>query len=322
VLIVGTEIYGLAGLRIVSDFRLRGLQGYTDKIAPEGEILIRRARIPEGLALATATLRNGDLSGTYNGREVLLEFPTAGRFLVRSGNEILVDPAPSSDDGDVRSYLLGTAFGVLCHQRGITPLHASAINVTDGFVAFVGDSGAGKSTLAAALARRGHQVVADDVCFLRVDSNGDIRAWPGVARIRLWEAAMQILGCDGPGIEQEILGYNKYFIPVVQPRNLNQPRRLRRVYVLNDTLSATNSVTRLQGSATLEVLLQNVYRMGLAEYLGYKPNAFKVCTKAACQVSVFRFSRPKDFDALEETVEFLENHLHDTGRDHCTSKQS
>jgi hypothetical protein len=56
--------------------------------------------------------------------------------------------------------------------------------------------------------------------------------------------------------------------------------------------------------------------------LGYKPNAFKVCTRAACQVSVFRFSRPKDFDALEETVEFLENHLHDTGRDHCTSKQS
>jgi len=320
---VGTEVYGLAGLRIVSDFRLRGLQRYTDEVKAGGEVVIRRACIPERLALATATLRKGELSGKYNGNEVLLEFPTAGRFLVRSGKEILVDPAPSSDDGEVHSYLLGTAFGVLCHQRGITPLHASAINVTDGFVAFVGESGAGKSTLAAALARRGHQVVADDVCFLRADSKGHIKLWPGIARLRLWEAAMQALGCEGPGIERERHGYNKYFIPVVQPKTLYQPRRLRRIYELNDTPSSpTKTVASLRGVATVEVLMQNIYRLGLAECLGYKPHAFKVCAAAALQVSVFRFNRPKDLNALEESVAFLEDHLHDKRHDSCTSEPS
>lgn len=309
---VETEVYQLAGLRIVSDFRLPGLQCYRDEIAANGDVVIRRARIPEGLPSMTATFREWRHSGRYNGKEVLLEFLTVGRFLVRCGKEILVDPAPASDDGEVRSFLLGTAFGVLCHQRGITPLHASVIDIADGFVAFIGESGVGKSTLAAALARRGHQVVADDVCFLQTDTEHNIKAWPGIARIRLWEAAIQALGCDGPGVERERHGYNKYFIPVVQPQNLKQPRRLRRVYELHDSPSgSTKVVTSLRGSAKVEVLMQNVYRLGVAERLGYKPYAFKVCSAAARHVPVFRFSRPKDFNALEETVAFLEQHLHD-----------
>jgi len=311
---VGTDaqVYGLAGLRIVSDFQLRGLQSHTDKVAADGEVVIRRACIPEGAALATATFHHGQPSGTYNGKEVLLEFPTAGRFLVRSGKEIVVDPAPGAFESEVRAYLLGTAFGVLCHQRGITPLHASAIDITDGFVAFVGESGAGKSTLAAALARRGHQVVADDVCFLQLDRKRHIKAWPGIARIRLWEAAVRALGCDGAGVEPEMHGYNKYFIPVRQPRNLNRPRHLTRVYELHDAPSdATKLITRLKGVAAVEVLMQNVYRLGLAERLGYKHHVFRVCAATACYVPVFRFSRPKDFTVLEDTVEFLEDHLRD-----------
>jgi hypothetical protein len=212
---------------------------------------------------------------------------------------------------------------VLCHQRGITPLHASAIDIADGFVAFVGESGAGKSTLAAALARRGRQVVADDVCFLQLEGEHDIKAWPGVAQIRLWEAAMQALGYGGPEVERELHGYNKYFIPVLQPRSLNPPRRLRRVYELHDALDGpTKLVTRLQGAAAVEVLLQNVYRLGHAERLGYKPYTFKVCSAAARRVQVFRLSRPKDFNALGETVEFLEDHLHETSLDRCTNKHS
>jgi hypothetical protein len=121
-------------------------------------------------------------------------------------------------------------FSVLCHQRGITPLHASAIDVADGCVAFVGGSGAGKSTLAAALAARGHQVVADDVCFLRLGERGEVQAWPGVVRMRLWQDSMAVLGLGGPGIERIWRGFDKYFVPIGPPQNPFGPRRLRRVY--------------------------------------------------------------------------------------------
>src|SRR5262249_20309363 len=153
---------------IVSDFPLNGLPTRRDKAAAQHEVVIRRA-LPEAMPSAA------------NREEVLLDFPDAGRFLVRNGNEILIEPA-SSSDSEIGVYLLGTAFGVLCHQRGIPPLHASAIDVADGCVAFVGETGAGKSTLVAALAARGHEVIADDVCFLRLGDKGEVQVWPGVRR--------------------------------------------------------------------------------------------------------------------------------------------
>ena len=305
---VDTTAYRLAGLRITSDLPLPGLAPRRGEISIGDEIVIRRASVPESLSSVDVAFPEGQC----NENELLLNIPEVARYLLRGGNEILVDQARASSDGDVCAYILGTLFGVLCHQRGIPPLHASAIDVADGCVAFVGEAGAGKSTLAAALAARGHQVIADDVCFLQLSDKGDVQAWPGVNRIRLWEDAMAILGCYGPEAERELRGWNKYLIPVRPPRNPLEPRRLRRVYELRATPDGgAASVTRLQGAAAIEVLMQNVYRLGLAEYMGYKPAAFVVCAAAARDVPVFRFSRPFGFSTLREGIECLENHLRD-----------
>ena len=72
-------------------------------------------------------------------RKYYLILQEVGRFLLRAGREIQIDLAPSSNHDEVRAYLLGAVFGALCHQRGITPLHASVTDAADGCVAFVGD---------------------------------------------------------------------------------------------------------------------------------------------------------------------------------------
>jgi hypothetical protein len=64
------------------------------------------------------------------------------------------------------SYLLGPVLGLLLRLRGITCLHASAVTFGGSSVVFVGSEGAGKSTTAAALARRGHAVLSDDIVAL------------------------------------------------------------------------------------------------------------------------------------------------------------
>ena len=308
---MGMVIYRLSGLRIASHFPLFGVQVCQTETGRACDVQIRCGRIPKGFASATARFCNGkgQHSGRYNGKELLLEFPKVGRFLLRAGEEILMDLAPSADKDEVRAYLLGVVFGALCHQRGITPLHASAIDVVDGCATFVGDSGAGKSTLVAALARRGHSVITDDVCFLQTGPDGDTQVWPGISRIRLWEDAKSALGFDGPGVEREIHEYNKYFIPIGPPRNPIQPRRLRRVYQLHRVSTGAPALTRLHGAAAVEVLMQNVYASRLAECLGSKPHAFIACTVAARDVPVFRFSRPWDIAALSRGAEMLENHL-------------
>jgi hypothetical protein len=296
-----TAFYELGGLRIVSDFPLFGLQACQNEVEVDFDVAFRCAPIPEQIASAVAK------SGTYN--EILLDIPAVARFLLRAGKEILMDLAPSADDDEVLSYLLGVVFGVLCHQRGITPLHASAIDIADGCVAFVGASGAGKSTLIATLAQQGHEIIADDVCFLQLGTNGEVQAWPGISRIRLWEDTRAALGFDGPGVEREVHGDNKYFVPVCPPRNPTQSRLLRRVYQLHRVPNGIAKVTRLHGADAVEALMQNVYPPSLAP-LCYQRHAFIACAAASRGAPVFRFSRPWDLGALGEVAEMLESHLH------------
>jgi hypothetical protein len=92
-----------------------------------------------------------------------------GRFLIKGGHEITFDLDAGADERDAVVYVLGSAFGILLHQRGHLVLHASAIAVGSGAVIFCGPSGAGKSTLAAALLRQGYPFIADDVCHIGFD---------------------------------------------------------------------------------------------------------------------------------------------------------
>jgi hypothetical protein len=300
--------YRLGGLRIASDLPLVGLPVCRHEAKARCDVVIRCAPFPADIA--TAKFLDGDYSGTYNGKDVVLARAAAGRFLVRAGKEILIEQALNDDDA--RAYLLGAVFGALCHQRGITPLHASAIDVADSCVAFVGESGAGKSTLVAALARRQHEIISDDECYLQLGTKGEVQAWPGLSRIRLWEDAKTALGFDGPGVTRAMQGYDKYFVPIHPPRNPIKSRSLRRVYQLHRVARGVAHITRLHGADAVEVLMQNVYPAGFAERLGYQSHVFRVCTAIARDVPVFRFSRPWDFAALDQGIALLESHLRTT----------
>jgi len=112
-----------------------------------------------------------------------LNVPAVAAFLIRNGNEIIVQPEPGIDEASVRVFLLGSAMGVLMFQRQHLVLHGNAVQVGDGCLVCVGPSGAGKSTLAAALMQRGHKLLADDV----VPVNAQCEALPGFPRIKLWQ---------------------------------------------------------------------------------------------------------------------------------------
>jgi len=296
--------YRLADLRIVSELSLSGLL-YDDN-APIAEVVtIRRASVP-------VTLSPAPDNSQYDGKAFLLTIPNVARYLIRDGREILVDQDRSADKNDVRAYLMGSAFGTLCHQRGILPLHSAAIDVQDGCIALAGPSGAGKSTVAAALHARRHQVIADDVTFLQLTRQGAVHAWPGIRRIRLWQDALIALGCNGPGIDREYRGYNKYLVPTRPLADPFTPRHLRAVYQLaTSATDKASSITLIEGASAIESLLQNVYCASSAECMHRKSDVFKFCLAIAKQVPIFRFSRPVDFQALFDGVELLVQHMHD-----------
>ena len=179
----------------------------------------------------------------------------------------------------------------------------------------MGESGAGKSTLVAALAARGYQVISDDVCFLQLGSIGYVQSWRPHSNSPVGGCNggrdKEVLGCRQPGVERELRGYNKFLIPTQSPPHPESPR-LQRIYQLCAAPKGDPaSVNRLQGAGAVEVLIQNVYRLGLAERVGQKPAAFLVCATTARNVRVFRFSRAMGFDILPQGVKLLEDHMRD-----------
>ncbi len=93
---------------------------------------------------------------------------------------------------DAVTFLTGPVLGYVLRARGDLALHASASIVGGRAVGFVGPGGAGKSTLAAALTRRGHPLLTDDVLALRM--RGD--AWmaqPAAPHAKLWDDSARLL---------------------------------------------------------------------------------------------------------------------------------
>ena len=80
--------------------------------------------------------------------------------------------------------------------RGVTCLHASAVAFGRFAAAFVGGAGAGKSTTAAALARRGHAVVSDDIVAL-AERDGAFFVLPAYPYLCLWPDSVKLLYGSG-----------------------------------------------------------------------------------------------------------------------------
>lgn len=308
------QTYALAGLHIASEIPLPNTLRCHSPAAFEDTVVVRHAKVPDALPAGNAYTEGTYLKVQQDSDNLLIRIPSVGRFLMRGKNEILIEAEPKVSDNDISAYLLGTVFGALCHRKGVVPLHASAIDVEGGCVAFAGHSGAGKSTHAAALGERGYQVISDDVCFLRQGKDGSILVWPGIGRIRLWSDSLEALNVDKSSVEREVRRYDKFLVPVAPPEEPFAPRRLLRLYQLAVLPEGqTPSIVQLQGAKSIELIVPNVYRLNLAEYLGAKPAIFSLCTAIARQVPIYEFRRPKSFDALPTALDVLEHHLRDAG---------
>jgi hypothetical protein len=234
--------------------------------------------------------------------EGFLEWEPAGAVRVLDGCEVVVDPVEGADAAALRTFLLGPALGVLLTQRGLTALHASAVELGGRAVAFAGEAGEGKSTLAAALHDRGHPVVADDILAVRVES-GTASVAPGIPELKLWPDALERFG-DEPGELQRVrTGYDKRRLPTPD-RFPDRWLELAAVYVLDEGREL--AVEELgPADATIELIRHSWAARSLH---GTAP-AQRLASYAAVveAVPVRRLRRPRSLAAVGRLAEFVED---------------
>lgn len=242
-----------------------------------------------------------------------MTIPRIARYRMDGGRRIVVDRRVDTslgcDPGDVRLYLLGTAFGTLLHQRQWLPLHVSALATPSGAWAFTGASGAGKSTLAAWLHHdRGWPLISDDVAVVKPE---ETRPWlyPGPPRLKLWKDALAMLGIGTQGLVRDLSRADKYHL--IQHRGFQAvPLPLTGLVVLERAEPGEHAVLeKLHGVAAFQAVMASLYRPELARAFQVPQSLMRHVADLAQRVQIYRFRRPLSLHDMTPVLSPLIAHI-------------
>jgi hypothetical protein len=301
------HFYCISGLSVSSEIVLPGMSAAAaGRRRPD--VAIRRGPVP-------ATLDGAQKLGpTWQiaGNQFLLHVPKVARFLLSGGREITFEAEPGADDGDIPLYLLGTAYGILLHQREQIVLHASAVRVNGKAILFCGPSGAGKSTLAAALAQRGYPFITDDFCAVTVTEDGSPMVHPDGRQLKLWAQAIEKLDLKGRSGARVRSRLEKFYVDPGETHAAALP--LGALYALREArpplapgIAPTNAVD------AAVILRRMAYRPRLVNRMGQRVNYFHAATTIANKAGIYYLTRALDFAVMPDVVAELERHWREIG---------
>jgi hypothetical protein len=184
------------------------------------------------------------------------------RFAIRAdGSELWADWPEGYSLEDAATYLVGPVMGYVLRLKGVTPLHASAIEIEERAIAIVGAPGAGKSTTAAAFAHMGHGVLSDDVAAVR-ERSAEFEVAPGYPRVNLWPDSVHALHGSEDALPLITPGWGKRYVPLGQHgRFESRCLTLGAIYFLGarDTSRSTPVIEAVAPADALVSLVANTY---------------------------------------------------------------
>ena len=265
-------------------------------------------------ALGQIQIDTGDVPGRIEGEQIapnvtasahalIFEINGVGRFWIREGRSITVSPAPGAAEADLRPFILGSALGAICIQRGILAFHASAIVSRGRAAAFLGHRGAGKSTLIAGLAARGMVPLSDDLTIVTREGAAGPLAFPGVPRVKLLPDAAQAL--DIAGQTRELTEQPKLLLRL--PSWQQDPVPLDILFLLEDEPDGSHAIRieRLEGDQAVQAVAPHLYRSHWAPKGALLLRRMAELKRLCRQVCVRRLSRPKRFEHIADVADLV-----------------
>ena len=222
----------------------------------------------------------------------LVRLPGQARCLVSGGRRIVLERWGCAGD-DVAHWLATSVLAALLLQRGIMPLHSSAVATSAGAALFLGESGAGKSSLLGAMVGIGHTMMADDVTGVVLEDEAPI-ALPGFPRVRLPQDSLDSLGWGADKLALDA----KATVPVERFRTA--PLRMAACYVLaSEAPASAGQAGGVDGCAIMPIsapeargwLWRHTYRRRRIGPFGQGTAHLHMVSRIAAHVPVFRVHR-------------------------------
>jgi len=269
------------------------------------DVTVRKGAVP------TEILEPVEVSPAFSASksQFLLKVPNGVRILVSDGATITYDGGKASDR-EIALFLLGSAWGALCYQRGLLPLHASAILHQGSVHAFTGPSGAGKSTLTAALAKCGRHFFTDDILIIDPEAPGTgTICYSGQKDLKLWKDALVLTQAKKKLAIRDVEGFEKFF---AAPANLSTESRgtLASLTILKNDATRLDrrlsTIEKIDGAKSIHELRNSVYRPRFAHAIWGKQKLFMSLAQLIKNVEVHEFNRTKVTAHFEDSVSYMD----------------
>jgi hypothetical protein len=281
------------------------------RAASAPDVTVGAGQVPETLPEAGTRGPTWDMCAATDedltSARFLLRVPGIARFLLSAGRDIRFEAEAGIGPSDIAVFLLGTAFGVLLHQRGQVVLHASAVRVGGNAVLSCGASGVGKSSLAAALAQRGFPVVTDDFCAFDFDGAGAPAVQSDGRQLKLWAHAIAHLSLEaqrGAPVRRQL---QKYYVEPELSHSAALP--LGAVYFLREARPPhAFGIERPNVADAALLMRQNAYRPLLVRRMDQRADYFRAAASVAATGGVFHLTRPFAFKNMSEVITLLARH--------------
>jgi hypothetical protein len=230
-----------------------------------------------------------------------LAVPGVAQYLVEEGTRISVEPVEGAAPEEVRLFLLGSTMGALLYQRGLFPLHGSAVETSRGAMIFVGEQGVGKSTLAAQFHHKGYRLLSDDVCAVTMGPEG-LRVLPALAQFRLCADAYERLGTPETGR----FNVDKFVVPMGEGY-CTEPAPLKAIHILGVHENEAPHFEVLRGFDRVQRLLENLYRPQYLKGQSTQSDLMRMAGQIAQQTTIAEVTRRRDTEAIDGMIAFLES---------------
>ncbi|MEH6945324.1 aldolase [Bacillus sp. JJ722] len=223
---------------------------------------------------------------------IMFHISDVGYFSIENGNRIVFSPLREAHEDEIRLYILGSCMGALLLQRGILPLHGSAIAIEGKAYAIVGDSGAGKSTLASAFLKRGYKLLSDDVIPVTLNEENIPMVTPAYPQQKLWLESLNHFEMQSNQYRSLISRADKFAIPV-QSMFATESLPLAGIFELvTSTENEEVKIHPIQDLQRFYKLFYHTYRNFFIQESGLMDWHFNISSKMINKISFFQLCRP------------------------------
>jgi hypothetical protein len=290
-------MYELCGWQVCSELPIPELMPWNgDSGVPD--VLFRVGTVPPAL---DAPVHSGPFAESDASGMILVRIAAVARYLIKNRGVVIIEPASGASENDVRAFLLGSVLGLLCHMRGLLPLHASCLKVDGRAIALVGHSGEGKSTTAAALSAAGHGLLADDVTALEISASS-VLVRPTFPRLKLWSDSLSATRLLSDDLSAARTGQGKF--QLYRPENFSaKPIALSGIYQLESNPRYTDpKIEEVRGAEAVNSVYPHIYRRRLGEMAAGHSSLFIAIAQLMRQIPYFKLTRRRELSELDRLV--------------------